>query len=246
MAEADLQPPHAPGATSTLHVISSMATRQLLSSLADAWSARTQHPVNLVSVGGVEAAQRVAAGEAFDLVVLADDALHRLAAQAAIDAHTLSPVVASGMAACVPAGAPRPAWRHGHDVREAVLATVAQGQAIGYSTGPSGGALLQLFERWGLMATLGPHLLQARPGVPVGSLVASGEAGLGFQQLSELIHEPGIALIGPLPDDIQVTTVFSAAVCAQAQQPDAAADFLRFLRSADAADTHRAHGMAPL
>ena len=106
--------------------------------------------------------------------------------------------------------------------------------------------LLQLFERWDLLNVARPHLVQARPGVPVGSLVASGEVALGFQQLSELIHVSGIALIGALPDDIQVTTIFSAAVCARARQPGAAADFLTYLVSSDADTAKRLQGMSPV
>jgi molybdate transport system substrate-binding protein len=231
--------------SSPLRVISSMATRQLLAELASAWVAQGGHPIEIESVGGVDAAKRVAAGELLDVVVLASDAIDQLIAQGAVDARSRTPLVQSGMAACVVAGAARPAWRHGDDVKQVVLAATAKGRGIGYSTGPSGTALLQLFEGWGLLPTLRPHLVQARPGVPVGSMVAAGEVALGFQQLSELIHVQGIALIGPLPDDIQVTTVFTGAVCARASQPGAAADFLRFLASPATEAAKRLQGMAP-
>jgi molybdate transport system substrate-binding protein len=230
---------------SPLVCISSMATRQLLAELASAWVAQGGHPIEIESVGGVDAARRVAAGELLDVVVLAGDAIDQLIAACAVDARSRTPIVQSGMAACVPAGAAQPSWRHGDDVKQAVLAATAKGCGIGYSTGPSGTALLQLFEGWGLLPTLRPHLVQARPGVPVGSMVAAGEVALGFQQLSELIHVQGIALIGPLPEDIQVTTVFTGAVCARASQPGAAADFLRFLASPATESAKRLQGMAP-
>ena len=225
--------------------ISSMATRQLLAALVPDWSRQHAQTVNLESVGGVDAARRVAEGELFDFVILADDAIDQLIASGAADGQHKFPLVRSGMAACVKAGAQRPLWRHGDDVRQTVVTVAAQGRGIGYSTGPSGNALLKLFDQWGLLASLRPHLVQARPGVPVGSLVASGEVALGFQQLSELIHVEGIDLVGPLPDDIQVTTVFTGAVCARAPQPGAAAELLRHLASAATAAAKLEQGMAP-
>ncbi|HIV72683.1 MAG TPA: substrate-binding domain-containing protein [Candidatus Aquabacterium excrementipullorum] len=227
--------------SSPLRGISSMATRQLLADLAQAWTAHSGQQVAIESVGGVDAAKRVEAGEAFDVVVLADDAIGKLAQAGAVSAPSTTALVRSGVAACVKAGEPLPPFATEAQVRQAVLAA----HSIGYSTGPSGTALLQLFERWGVLEQLRPRLVQARAGVPVGSLVASGEVRLGFQQLSELIHVQGIGLIGPLPDEIQITTVFSGAVCTRATQPGAAADFLRFLASPEAANAKRQQGMQP-
>ena len=68
---------------------------------------------------------------------------------------------------------------------------------LGYSTGPSGAHLVRLFERWGIAGTIAPRTVQAQPGTPVGTLVASGAVELGFQQQSELMHVPGIDIVGP-------------------------------------------------
>ena len=95
--------------------------------------------------------------------------------------------------------------------RSAVLAA----KSVSYSTGPSGVALAKLFERWGIAEDIKGRMVQAPPGVPVGSLVASGEVALGFQQLSELLHVDGITIVGTLPDAIQITTFFSAGLPAR-------------------------------
>jgi hypothetical protein len=80
-------------------------------------------------------------------------------------------------------------------LREAVLSA----RTIGFSTGPSGVALQQLFERWGIAEVVRPRVVQAPPGVPVGTLITRGDVELGFQQLSELMHLEGIDVIGPMP-----------------------------------------------
>jgi molybdate transport system substrate-binding protein len=102
-----------------------------------------------------------------------------------------------------------------------------------------------LFERWGIADVIAPRVVQASPGVPVGTLVARGDVELGFQQLSELMHLPGIDVIGLLPPEIQVTTVFSAAVCTASSYPAAAEALLSFLASAEADAAKRRHGMEP-
>jgi molybdate transport system substrate-binding protein len=232
--------PTLPGST-TIRGISSMATRQLLAELVTAFEQRSGMAAAIESVGGVDAAQRVRAGEAFDVVVLASDALHKLVAADQVVAGSVVDLVHSGVAVAVKAGAPQPDIASEDAVRQAVLAA----RTISYSTGPSGVALAALFERWGIADAVRERIVQAPPGVPVGTLVARGEVELGFQQLSELLHVQGIAVLGPLPPEIQITTTFSAGVCANAAQPEAARALIAFMASSEAADAKRRQGMDP-
>lgn len=222
--------------------ISSMATRQVLAELVDGFAQQSGIHVAIESVGGVDAAKRVQAGEAFDVVILASDAIARLLAAGQLLPGSQVDWVQSGVAVAVPAGAPLPDLRTEDAVRQAVLAA----PSISLSTGPSGVALSQLFARWGIADQIAPRMVQAPPGVPVGALVARGEVALGFQQLSELLHVPGITIAGPLPAAIQITTTFSAGVGAQSPQTDAARALLAYLASPQAADAKRRQGMAPV
>jgi molybdate transport system substrate-binding protein len=221
--------------------ISSMATRQLLVELLALYAAQGGCALQLESVGGVDAAKRVLAGEDFDVVILASDAIDKLVAAGQLDATSKVNLADSDVALAVRAGAPRPDISTEQAVRDAVLAA----RNIGYSTGPSGVALARLFEHWGISKQLAGRVVQAPPGVPVGSLVASGEVELGFQQLSELIHLEGIALLDSLPEAIQITTTFCAAISTASAHQAAAQALLKFMASDAAAAAKRRQGMAP-
>lgn len=225
--------------SATLTLISSMATRHLLTALTQAHAQGSAAPVQLESVGGVDAARRVQDGGAFDLVVLASDAMTKLEAAGRLKPGSLRPIADSSVAIAVRAGTELP------DVstEAALIATVLRARSIGYSTGPSGTALLQLFERRGLTATLRDRLVQAPAGVPVGRLLAEGEVELGFQQLSEMMDLPGITLLGGMPSGADITTRFSGAVTANAVQPEAAQVLLDFMASPATAALKQQFGM---
>lgn len=234
-----LNPPLARADGASVRAISSMATRGLLADLA------TAVPFDglamaVESTGGVDAARRVAAGEPFDLVVLAADAIARLAAAGHLEPGTIAPVADSPMAIAARDGAPPPRV----DDAEALRAALLGAARIGYSTGPSGQALLELLARWQLAEPLRHRLVQAPPGVPVARLIAEGAVDLGFQQRSELLGTPGVALLGPMPPGLEIVTRFSGAVGTRAARPDDARRLLGWLSSDATADVRRRHGMS--
>ena len=228
--------------SSPVRVISSMATRLWLGDAVADWDRLGREPTVVVeSVGGVDAAKRVRAGEAFDVVLLASNAIDKLIADGRIVAGSRVDLVDSGVAVAVRHGAARPAIGSEADLREAVRSAAT----IGYSTGPSGVALAGLFQRWGIADAIGGRTVEAPPGVPVGSLVAQGKVALGFQQLSELMNVDGIDVIGPLPAAIQITTTFSAGIAATATAAEGARRFIAFLASPEATELKRRHGLDP-
>ena len=225
--------------------ISSMATRLVLAELTAACQAQTGQRVTIESVGGVLAAQRIQAGEPFDLVLLAADAINRLVATGHVHAGSRIDLMCSPVAVAVKAGMPVPDLDNAADVRQAILSA----PSISLSTGPSGVQLMRQFEAWGITDQIRSRLVQAPPGVPVGSLVASGEVSLGFQQLSELMHLDGITVAGTLPADMAIITTFCAGLCSTVDpngaQADKARQVLNFLASPQTAPAKRRHGMEP-
>jgi molybdate transport system substrate-binding protein len=222
--------------------ISSMATRQILAELAESYATSTAEQVAIESVGGVDAAKRIRAGETFDFAVLASDALAQLEGDGHIVPGSILGFAQSPMAVAVRSGATRPAISGAAAVRAAML----KARAIGISTGPSGNHVLKLVRDWGLEGELSKRIIQAKPGVPVATLLASGEVDLGFQQLSELLGAPGIEIVDVLPQAIQPMTIFAAGICKAAANRAGARDFIEYLASDHSADAKRRHGMTPV
>jgi molybdate transport system substrate-binding protein len=225
----------------TLTAISSMATRLVLNELAQSYRERTGVTVVIESVGGVDAAQRVQAGEVFDAVFLGAAAMAKLEASGHVVAGSVVPLFNSATAVAVRSGSPHP------DIHSeaAVRAAVAAAPSVSYSTGPSGVALAAQFERWGLAPSLSNRLITPPPGTPVGSLVATGEVALGFQQLSELLTVDGIDIVGVLPPDMAINTIFAGGVCASSPQVEAVRAMLLAMASPQSAALKRRHGMEP-
>ena len=221
--------------------LSSMATRHILADLTRDYERQTGTKVEIRSMGGVEAARLARAGEPVDVVALASKVMAGLEAEGSIATGSTRDFARSEIGVAVTADTKRPSLAREEDVRRAIL----KARKICYSTGPSGDHLKALCEKWDAADSVLKRALVAPPGVPVASLVARGEADLGFQQLSELIGQPGIEIVGPLPQEIQAVTVFSAGVSSTSAAPDAARAFVAYLASTSTADVKRKHGMAP-
>lgn len=227
--------------TTAIAGVSSMATRLILGELAQRYEALSGVPVAIRSMGGVDAARLIRAGEAADIVVLASGVMAQLEAEGHILPGSIRGFARSGMAIAIRAGAERPDIGDADAVRRAVGAA----GKVCYSTGPSGDHLLTLCERWGFLPDEAGRLVKAPPGIPVGSLVAQGAADLGFQQLSELIHVPGVEVVGPLPPEIQAVTVFAAGVCSASSRAAEARGFIAYLASPETDAVKRGQGMEP-
>jgi len=227
--------------TTRIRAISSMATRSVLAELGQAFERHFGIRLDVLAVGGVDAAKRVAAGESFDIVFLAADAIDKLIAAGHLAPGSRVDLVRSPVAVAIQAGRPLPDIASEEALKRAVLAA----RSIGYSTGPSGVFLVQLFERWGVADELKSRTVQAPPGVPVGSLVAKGEVELGFQQLSELMNVPGVEVVGLMPAGAQFITTFSAGLGNDAANAAPARAALAFMNTAEGAEIKRRHGMEP-
>ena len=218
--------------------LSSMATRQILADLARDYEARHGTRVEIRSMGGVEAAKSLRAGETTDVVVLASKVMATLETEGHLVEGGPRDFARSEVGVAVRAGSALPSLADEQAVKQAML----NARKLCYSTGPSGDHLKALCEKWGVAPE---RVLIAPPGVPVATLLANGDADLGFQQLSELIGQPGIEVVGPLPPEIQAVTVFSAGVSIASRDPEGARAFVAYLASVETEGAKRRHGMEP-
>ena len=150
-------------------------------------------------------------------------------------------IAKSGVAVGVPKGAPKPDISTTEALKETVLAA----KSIGYSTGPSGVYIISLFEKLGVADQVKDKLKQTPTGVFVGTIIANREAEIGFQQVSELGNFPGVDYVGPLPADVQQTTVFSSGIIVGAKEVEAAKALVKFLTTPEAGAAFKKRGMEP-
>ena len=186
--------------------------------------------------------QRLARGEPTDMIILARSALDDFSARGVVRPDSRVDLAESRIGVAVRAGAPKPEISTVDALRKTLLAAAS----IAYSASASGVYVsTELYKKLGIESEVAPksrRILSER----VAAVVARGEAEIGFQQISEIVGVPGAELVGPLPPDVQQVTVFSAGVLANAQNPEAAAELIRFLSSEGATETIASTGLDPI
>ena len=221
-------------------VMLSAAFQEAYVELVPEFERSTGHKVVTIWAPTVEMMKRLKGGEVVDLVIIAADSLEELIKLGKIAPDSRVDLAKSGIAIAVRAGAPKP------DIgtTEAFKRTLLAAKSIAYSTGPSGVYITELFKRLGIADELKPKVKQLQ-GVPIGEVVARGDAEIGFQQVSEILPVAGIELVGQLPAEIQRITVFSIGLHVGAPQPEAARALVEYLTSPAAAPVIREKGMEP-
>lgn len=225
----------------TITVLQSIAFKEAFAELATEFDRITGHTTVPIIAGGLEVAARLKAGEVVDLVILSAAPIDELMQAGTIVPGSRVDLGVSPIGMAVRAGALKPDIGSAEAVKRALLGA----RAIACSTGPSGVYLAGLFRHMGITEELAGRLTQVK-GEPAGAPVARGEADIGFQQMSELLPVPGIDIVGPLPRDIQKTTVFSVGLHVAAPNPVAARALASFLAAPSAAPVIRAKGMEPV
>ena len=227
--------------TQALTIVSSMATRRSLAEIAADFAASTGWGVEVTSIGGVEVAKRVRAGEPFDVAVLAKDALLKLVREGFVVEESVAVFARSATALAVRAGAPRPATCDELSLQQLLLTA----RAVGVSSGPSGSLIRKLTATGESTSPTTVHLQEAPPGVPVARMIASGEVDAGFQQLSELLSEPGIDVVGCLPPSLVPLTEFAAGRIVSSMRANSADDLIRALTSERSRAALARYGLEP-
>lgn len=188
---------------------------------------------------------RLARGEAADVVILDGGAADELGKRGLLRADSKTELARSLIGMVVREGAAKPDISSVEALRNTLLAA----KSIAYSDSGSGTYLsTELFARLGVADRIAGKSQKVRgppSGEPVAAVVARGEAEIGFQQVSELIHVPGIAFVGTIPAEVQPGFSFAGALTRTVRQPEAARALLRFLASPEVAPVILKAGLAP-
>ena len=185
---------------------------------------------------------RLQRGEPADVVILAAPALEELIKQGKVVAGSRVDLARSIIGMAVRAGAPKP------DISSvgALKRTLLQAKSIAYSASASGTYLsTELFPRLGIADQIKGKSKRIES-ERVGTVVARGDAEIGFQQVSELLPIAGIDYVGPLPDEVQQVTIFSAGIAVGAREPDAGRALIKFLASPAAVPVIKKSGLEPV
>jgi molybdate transport system substrate-binding protein len=224
-----------------IRVLKTLATEKAYLELLPRFEQTSGHRVTTRYGGTVDVRNWLGAGEPFDLVIAASTVIDAFTASGVIVPGSRVDVATSGVGVAVRQGAAKPDISTPEAFKRALLAA----KSVGYSTGPSGEHFLRLLDRMGLAGRIKPELKKIPAGGFVGALIANGDAEIGVQQISELATFPGVDYVGPLPGDLQMTTIFAGGISTTAKQPDAATELVEFLTAPEAAAAFRKFGLEP-
>ena len=223
----------------SITVLSSLATREAYLELVPEFEKSIGCKVATTWAGTVDINRRMAAGEVFDLVISSNAAIGDLTTQGKIVAGTGTVLAKAGIGIGVRKGAAKPDVSTPDSFKSALIAA----KSIGLSTGPSGVYLEKLFQRLGVADAVKAKTRLIPSGGTVSTLLANGEAEIGFQQVSEIAHAEGVDYVGPLPAELQLISVFTAGVHAGASHPDEARALVKFLTAPAGLAVMKKHGL---
>jgi molybdate transport system substrate-binding protein len=183
---------------------------------------------------------RVDSAEAFDAIILTKSLLDQLAAQGKVADTPRAPISHVGIGVAIRKGAPKPDISTVDAFKQAML----NAKSIGYvDNTPTGAALKAIFAKLGIADQVNPKLKPLT--VQAADAAANGDVEIAMTQISEILPVAGAELVGPLPADIQVNTVFAVGISTAAKNADGAAALIKFLTSPSAAAVIKAKGMEP-
>jgi molybdate transport system substrate-binding protein len=235
-----------------VHVMISAAFYDVYAELGPAFERASGH--HLVTTRGPSLGDspeaiptRLARGETADVVIMDAGAADALVSKGLLRADSKIALARSLIGMVVRAGAAKkPDISSVAAFRSSLLAA----KSIAYSDSGSGTYLSTvLFPKLGVAHQIASKTLKVRgppSGEPVAAVIARGEAEIGFQQVSELMHVPGIALVGTIPAELQPMTFFAAVLTSTVHEPEAASALIRFLASPEAAPVIAKAGLMPV
>jgi molybdate transport system substrate-binding protein len=229
-----------------MRVLITTAMKAAIDELGPGFEKASGHTLRITYGPSGALAKRIAGGEAVDLVILAGG-IDDLVKQGKVVADSRRDVARVRIGVAVRKGAPKP----GIGTVEAFKQTLLKAKSVAYVDPAAGGAsgiyLAKVLERLGILKEVNAKARLARGGTEdmVSAIVARGDAEIGLQQISEIMSVAGAELVGPLPDELQTVTVYTAGVPGTAKEATAARALIAFLTTPAAAAVYKTKGLDP-
>ncbi len=202
----------------------------------------TGHKVVVSWTGTEDITRRITEGEVVDLVVNAAQNIDQQSRDGKLMSATRTDFARSGIGVAAPAYLAKV----NVSTAQALKAALLSAKTVVVSSGTSGRHMVEVFTRLEIAELLKAKTRQPPSGAQIADFLAAGDADLGFQQVSELLHAKGIHYLGALPADLQSYTIYAAALHAGAANPEAAKALLAALRSLAVKAVVSKSGMEPI
>ena len=231
-----------PTSAAEIKLVSTNALKSTLEELIPQFEKATEHKVTIVWGAAANLKVQIEKGETLDATILTTGLIDDLVKQGKLDGATRIPLARSATGVAVRKGAPKPDI----STTEAFKRALLDAKSICYvEQGATGIYLKGLLERLGIAEQLKAKTKLLPPSNPAAFAVANGEAEIGMTQISEILPYPGAELVGPLPAEIGLFSVYPAAVATGAKEPDAAKALIRFLSTPAAIPVLKSKGLEP-
>jgi molybdate transport system substrate-binding protein len=231
-----------PANSAELKIFGSRVTKVIVGELGPQFEKATGYtPIVIADVAQVMK-RRIEAGEPFDLAVLVDFQIDDLIKTGKLVADSRANIMSSGIGVAVKRGAPKPDIGTAEAFKQALLKAKSVGYIDPASGGSSGIYVAGLLDKLGIAEQIKPKA-KLQKGGHVSDLVKAGEAEIGIHQNSEIVGQAGVALVGPLPKDIQNYTTYAVGLGSGAKQAEAAKAFIKVLTGPSAAAVLKTAGM---
>ena len=223
-----------------IKVLSTTAVKEALIELTPQFEKASGHKLTIEWSGSSTIRKQISEGGKFDLVITSAPDIEKFIMEQSVMPGTQLSFGRTGVAIATRNTAPKQDISTAEKVKQAIL----ESKGIVYSSGPSGIYVEKMIVNMGILDKVKPNIKQLPAGLRSSALLVNGEADLGFQQMSEFVHESGINILGYLPSEIQNWTTWSTGVPKATEQIEPAKSLQKFL--VGSGSVWKSNGIEPL
>jgi molybdate transport system substrate-binding protein len=232
----------APADAAEIKALISNALKSTMEEAVPQFEKESGHKLTITFGAAAELKASIEKGAPVDIAILTTATTDELVKEGKLVAAGRVDVARAGAGVAARKGAPKPDISTTAGFKQALL----DAKSIAFvGAGATAPYIKSLFDRLGIVAQVEPKLKVQPTSNPAAKAVANGEAELGITQISEILPYAGAELVGPLPPELQLYTVYPAALATDTKEPDAAKALIKFLTSPATIAVLKAKGLSP-